>query len=259
MRQDAATLQAFYTSPLGQHITTLLRARLHALWPDLARTAVLGHGYATPLIKDLPPGTKARVASMPAAQGATTWASGQAGVSTVLVEDEGLPFMNGVFDRVIILHGIEETGKADRLIKEAWRVLVPEGRIVVFAANRLGLWSRSDRTPFGHGRPWTRPQLARLLTASNFQVSAWSHALYAPPIKTGWMLKLAHPFEKAGETLAPNLAGIVMIEGIKRLYIEPKATKAERLIPVPVPAPKTAAPAPNINAQRQPPDSPPKV
>ena len=252
MRQEAATLQAFYASPLGEHITRLLSARLKALWPDLARTAVLGHGYVTPLLGDLPPGTKARIASMPASQGATTWSGGHGAVSTVLVEDESWPFMNGVFDRVIIMHGIEEAVKADRLIKEAWRVLVPEGRIVVLASNRLGLWSRSDRTPFGHGRPWTRLQLAKLLSANNFQVSAWSHALYAPPMKTGWMLKLADPFEKAGETITPNLAGIVMVEGIKRLYIEPHKAQAERLVPVPAPAHKTAAPAPNIKAHRSP-------
>lgn len=241
MRQDAATLQTFYQSSLGQHVAAQLKRRLQALWPDMARVAVLGHGYVTPLFDALPPTTKARLASMPGAQGATRWASGQTGVSTVLSEEDNLPFMTGLFDRVIILHGLEETANVDRLIEEAWRVLVPEGRIVVIASNRLGLWSRSDRTPFGHGRPWTRLQVSRLLTKANFRISAWSHALHTPPVRSDLILKFSNTIDKAGEALTPNLAGVVMVEAIKRLYIEPTLKKAKKLQAVPVPAHNTAS------------------
>lgn len=259
MRQEAATLQKFYASPLGQQVASILRQRVAALWPDMSRTAILGHGYAPPLLDKLPPSNKARIAAMPASQGATTWSHGQNGVSTALVEDMHWPFMSGVFDRVIILHGLEETAAADKLLAEAWRVLVPEGRIVVITSNRLGLWSRSDRTPFGHGRPWTRTQLSSRLNKANFQVTAWAHALYSPPLRASWMLKFAETFEKVGSPIMSSMAGLVMVEGVKRLYIEPKALKAERLIRIPIPAHNSAATSPNLNASapRVPrPDSP---
>lgn len=250
MRQEAATLQKFYASPLGRHVALILRQRISALWPDMARTAILGHGYATPLMDQLPPTNKARIASMPASQGATTWSSAQNGVSTALVEDTQWPFFSGMFDRVIILHGIEESLGADKLLSEAWRVLAPEGRIVVIASNRLGLWSGSDRTPFGHGRPWSRLQLSKSLNKANFQVTAWAHALYTPPFKAGWMMKFAETFEKVGSPFMASLSGLVMVEGVKRLYIEPKGLKSEGMIRVPIPAHSTPATAPKVRAAK---------
>ena len=46
---------------------------------------------------------------------------------------------------------------------EIWRVLSGNGRLLVIAPNRRGIWARFEHTPFGHGRPYTSSQLYRLL------------------------------------------------------------------------------------------------
>ncbi|MEL6325263.1 MAG: hypothetical protein AAFQ84_13640, partial [Pseudomonadota bacterium] len=45
------------------------------------------------------------IAAMPEAQGALTWQASDRGVATSLVDETRLPFRDGMFSRVILMHG----------------------------------------------------------------------------------------------------------------------------------------------------------
>ncbi|MCL4156252.1 UNVERIFIED_CONTAM: hypothetical protein GTU68_025682, partial [Idotea baltica] len=120
---------------------------------------MLGLGYAVPILDAFVDTASRTVAAIPHDHGPARWAVAGRGNATVSVGDSRLPFPDGVFDRVIVLHGLEETGDPSAYLREIWRITAPEGRIVLSAANRAGLWSRATRTPFGQGRPWSRAQL----------------------------------------------------------------------------------------------------
>jgi SAM-dependent methyltransferase len=154
---------------------------------------------------------------MPAAQGGEHWPAGAASM-TALSEETRLPFMDSVFDRVLVAHALEETEAASRLLREIWRVMAPEGRLVVIAANRWSLWAQADSTPFGHGRPYSRRQLAALLADSMFEPVARARALYAPPISWAPIARAGEAFERVGEVLWPAQGGLVLMEAVKRLY-----------------------------------------
>jgi len=219
MRQDVTTLESFYASPLGQAAAKTLSSRMQSLWGGCKAEQVLGFGFATPLLDRIGPDAQIKVAAMPAAQGALTWAPNANGVATVLCDEVRLPFRDGMFSRLVVMHGLEESSAPDALLRELWRVLAPEGRLIVIASNRLGLWARSESTPFGHGRPWTRGQLARVLGEAMFQTTAWTHGLHMPP--TGWppVLALHEGWEKVGERVSAIMGGVVLIEATKRLYL----------------------------------------
>ncbi len=225
MRQDVTTLEAFYTSPLGQAAAKTLSVRMQSLWGACRDEQVLGLGFATPLLDRIGAAAQVRVAAMPAAQGALTWAPTPSGVATVLCDETRLPFRDGLFSRIVVMHGLEESYAPEEVLRELWRVMAPEGRLIVIAANRLGLWARSEATPFGHGRPWTRGQLARSLNDAMFQTTAWTHGLHMPP--TGWnpVLALHESWEKVGERVSAMMGGVVLIEATKRLYVTPRGEK----------------------------------
>ena len=226
MRQDVITLQNFYASRLGRVAADSLAGRITGLWgARLEREQVLGIGFATPLLERLGEGAEVRVAAMPAAQGALSWSSTPKGMSTVLCEEDRLPFRDGMFSRVMLLHGLEEAYAPEIMLREIWRVMAPEGKLIVIAANRLGLWARAESTPFGHGRPWTRGQLTRLLGDTLFQTTAWTHGLHMPPTGWGPILALHEGWEKTGETVSRVMGGAVMVEASKRLYAEPGGKK----------------------------------
>jgi len=225
MRLDAASLQAFYESPLGGAARQAVLARVRAAWEDVSGRDVLGLGFAAPLLEGLRGVPRRRVSLCPAGQGAVRWPA--EGASTTLVCDETrLPLRDAVFDRVILAHAIEEAEAPQRLLREVWRVMAPEGRVIVLAANRVGLWALNDSQPFGQGRPFSRTQLADLLRASLFEPVATAKALYCPPLAWPGLLATAHLWERAGAFIAPALGGIVLVEAVKRLEAPPPGVRA---------------------------------
>jgi SAM-dependent methyltransferase len=167
MHDDVVDLRDFYATSLGQVARRMIRRRLRAIWPNLANMRVVGIGYCTPYLR-LFEGEAERVfALMPAPQGVLAWPPD--GPSAVALADEAeLPLPDYSVDRVLLVHAVEASEQVRVLLKEVWRVLAGGGRIVVVVPNRRGIWARLDRTPFGHGHPYTPGQLSRLLREERF-------------------------------------------------------------------------------------------
>ncbi len=137
---------------------------------------------------------------------------------TALADETRLPFMDSVFDRVLIVHALEESSAVHAMLREIWRVMAPEGRLVVIAANRWSLWAQSDVSPFGHGRPYSRSQLSALLADAMFEPVASARALYAPPSHRPLLVRASEAFELVGELIWPAHGGLLLMEAVKRLY-----------------------------------------
>ena len=119
-------------------------------------------------------------------------------------------------------------------------MLGPGGKVVFIIPNRAGLWSRSDRTPFGYGRPYTLGQLEAQLRKHSFLPERQSAALYQIPSTRRFWLKAAPLFEKAGARLPTLIAGgAFLVEASKRVQ-PPSGTvmKEARRRPLPGLAPK---------------------
>ena len=160
MRVDVLALQRFYASSLGEAARRAAARRLAALWPHADGLDVLGIGYPAPYLDRFRGAARRVVMMMPAAQGAEPWPS-NGPVATALSEEARLPFMDAVFDRVLLVHALEECDAVHAMLREVWRVMAPEGRLVVIASNRWSLWAQSDASPFGYGRPYSAPNLQR--------------------------------------------------------------------------------------------------
>lgn len=221
-------LKKFYASRLGQAAQAMAMRRLETVWPDLSGRDILAYGYGPPYITPYLEHAKRLVLAMPGGQGATPQYS-RRGIISCLVQDDLLPFPDAHFDNVLVAHGVEETDNLKTLLDELWRVTKPEGRIIIIAANRSGLWARSEKSPFGAGRPFSRSQLRSFLRAAQFEPTIWSGALYAPPLRAFTGQALLGTFEKFGETVWPGFSGLVLVEAIKRLYAEPSGHKARKV------------------------------
>ena len=178
---------------------------------------MLGIGFAAPYLR-LWRGTAERcIAVTPAQMGATRWPVGEPCLSCT-AEEDALPFPDMSFDRVILVHGLEAAENARRLLREIWRVLKDDGRLLVVAPNRAGLWAYVERTPFGHGQPYSFGQLGRLLAASLYRVERRDTVLWLPPVGPRLMLRSADLFERAGRRLMPGMAGVIISEAVKDVY-----------------------------------------
>ncbi|MEO0954914.1 MAG: methyltransferase domain-containing protein [Pseudomonadota bacterium] len=227
------------------------------LWGACEGQRVLGIGYPSPLLHLWHADAATCIGAVPEEIGEVRLASDH-GQTLCLAPEQRLPFPEGLFDRVFLLHALEEADSPRQLLREAWRVLAPEGRIVVAVTNRRSMWSLVDDKPFGHGRPWTRRQLVRFLNDSLFQVTASTTAVHMPPLDWRLITAASKSWERAGEIVLPGLGGVVLVEAVKRLYTQPggsaaapvtKAVKAGR--PKPVMPRKAAGPRPSQIAKNQ--------
>ena len=232
MRQNVIHLEKFYGSKLGHAAQSMVMRRVDTIWPNLDGKEILGFGYASPYIKPYLNHSKRLVLAMPGAQGAIAKHT-RRGFNTCLVHDDFLPFADAQFDNIIVAHGLEEAENVPALLNELWRITKPEGRIIVIAPNRGGLWARSEKSPFGSGRPFSKSQLRQFLRTAKYEPVHWSGALYAPPVSFLVKKPMLRLFERFGETVWPGFSGLVLVEAIKRLYAEPSNRDAQR-VPRPV-------------------------
>ena len=228
MRQSVVQLEKFYAGRLGRLSAIMVMRRLQNLWPHLSGRHILGLGYAGPFIKSYMETAKSITLAMPAAQGAVVTRS-KRGMISALVDDHRLPFADASFDNVILAHGIEEAVDVQTLLRELWRVTLPEGKIVIIAAHRRGLWAQFDKTPFGYGRPFSRGQLRKALEEAGFIPLLSAGVLYSPPMRLFARPKLSLAAERMGEMLYPGVSGLIMVEAVKRLYAEQDRGLVERV------------------------------
>ncbi|MDS9467660.1 methyltransferase domain-containing protein [Paracoccus sp. MBLB3053] len=220
MHQDVMELRKFYYNrALGRVVQRILRDRLTKIWPpeSSAGMSVVGYGFAAPLQRPYLARARRVTSLMPAGQGVMAWPPGLPNCA-VLCDETAWPLDTGSVDRLILLHALETAERPQEMLAEAWRVLGPGGRMLVMAANRAGLWARSDATPFGTGRSYTAGQLEGLARSAGFVSEATGAALYIPPSDRRFWLRSAQMWEQGGQKISQVLvAGVVLTEFSKQV------------------------------------------
>ena len=228
MHLDVTELRDFYyRSALGRAAQRVVREELLKIWPEAKGQAVAGYGFAVPLLRPYLPEARRVIALMPGPQGVMPWPAGQPNVS-LLCEETLWPIATGFLDKLVVMHGLETSEQPAALLEECWRVLGPGGRAVFVVPNRGGLWSRSDDTPFGFGRPYTMGQLETVLRRHRFVIERGLSTLYQPPsVRKVWR-RVGGMMEAAGRHL-PILAagGVLMVEVCKQVPLPTRPGLAE--------------------------------
>lgn len=213
MRTDILDFYNFYASSLGGAAREAIAGRLSEAWGDGAGLTICGFGYANPYL-ELFTGAARRFALAPGGQGVICWPREGANAACLAGEQEW-PLPDASIDRLLIVHGLEEAPAPNRLMREVWRVLKDDGRMIIVAAHRRGLWSVIDTTPFAAGRPYLKRRLEALLRDAMFRPRNWDTALFFPPFRSKLLLKAARTWERAGARVWPGLGGVLLLEAEK--------------------------------------------
>ena len=248
MPLDVTELRSFYASPLGAAARRVLASLIAARWESYVGLSVLGLGYALPYLEAGRAQAMRSMAFFPASLGAVGWPhNGDSAAS--LVEPDLLPLPDACIDRALVVHCLEAAENPRLALEEIWRVLTPQGRVIVIVPSRRGIWARVDGTPFGQGQPFSRAQLRGMLRDTLFSPLHEAEALYMPPLARRAFLRFAPAFERAGRALSLPGAGVFVVEAGKQLYRPVMArrglefARARVLRPRLLPAPGTRAAA----------------
>lgn len=229
MSIDVVDLRNFYAQHLGIVARRFVGRGIRRRFADTRGMSVLGVGYPTPYLGLFREEAERCLAFMPAGQGVVKWPTARPALSALVYESD-LPLADSAVDRVMLVHALEMTNDPGALLREVWRVLASGGRLLAVVPNRRGVWARTDTTPFGHGRPYSRSQINQLLRETWFTPTGWSEALYVPPVARGWFLRTAVAWERTGATLSAPFAGVHLVEATKQVYRAIPARRENRIL-----------------------------
>ncbi len=236
MHTDVVDLRAFYASSMGQVARRMIRRQIRLCWPDARGLVVAGLGYAVPFLRPFRDEANRVLAFMTATQGAVFWPWEGPG-AVALADEAELPLPDLSVDRILVVHGLETTEKQRAMMREIWRVLSGDGRLLVVVPNRRGLWARADWTPFGHGYPYAAWQLRRVLSDSLFVPQRTEHALFIPPLRSRFSLAWAPAWEEIGQRWFKAFSGVTLVEAVKQVYagspLRSGVSLRRRILPVP--------------------------
>jgi SAM-dependent methyltransferase len=228
MPMDAKSLRDFYRTPLGRLARRQLSLVIRQRWKNLSGLAVVGSGFASPFLGAFRTEAARLACLMPERQGALVWPH-PSQCHSVLVGETQWPLPDNSIDRLLAIHCLEQAERVGPLLREMWRVLKPDGRMLIIVPNRRGLWSRIDATPFGYGLPFSRGQLETQLTDALFTPDEWGEALYFPPLNNRVLLRMAPTLERFGSSMAIGVAGVILVEARKEVMAP--VTGGVRVVP----------------------------
>ena len=136
-----------------------------------------------------------------------------------------LPFEAQSVDLLVMPHTLEFTRDPHRLLREAERVLMPEGQLVILGFNSLSLWGA--RQAFGKmaGRPFVPAaqdliaftRIKDWLKLLGFELERGRFGCYRPPLAhENWLTRFAF-MEAAGDRWWPIFGAAYMVTAVKRV------------------------------------------
>jgi SAM-dependent methyltransferase len=233
MYDTAADLRDFYASPLGKLARRIIAQRIRARWTNVSGMDIIGLGYAAPYLRMFHGEARATAALMPQSQGVVQWPR-EGPYRSALVPETGLPVRDMAAECVLVVHGLEHVETRAAYLREIWRVLMPQGRVIIVIPNRRGAWARLETTPFGHGCPYSAGQIERLLRQASLEPLGVTPCLFAPPFRARALPAAALAWERIGIRLWPAFAGVIVAEAIKQVFAEIRVpVKKPAFIPAP--------------------------
>ena len=204
MAAKVEILKDFYESHCGKLACQIIRSKLKKLWPSVHREKIMGYGFPQPYLP-LFTETNTCATFMPASLGAMNL-----GKEPVLCEDDALPARLEFFDRIIAVHGIEHTESMEKVFDQFWRVLSPNGKLIIIVPNKDGFWHKSP--PFDISRTYIKSHVIAHLQHAKFVVRKSSAAIHYPQkLPFGFLNSLLGLF-------FPSLGAVLVIEAQKVVF-----------------------------------------
>ncbi len=179
--------------------------------------------------------------------------------SVLVTAPEALPFAEKSLDLVVLPHTLETCEDPHAVLREAARVLMPEGRLVVCGLNPMSLMGvqrrLERRTPYLPGIGWGVGywRLRDWLSLLALDIEAVQFGCYRPATQSEQWLKRWEFLDRWGHKGWPVLGGVYCVVAVKRVVgmrlIEPSWRSGAAPKGSPVMASKEAAAQPVSSQQ----------
>ncbi len=163
-----------------------------------------------------------------------------------------LPFLSNSIDLLVMPHGLDFSQYAHETLREAERVLVPEGYVVITGFNPFSSWGLKRFLLKRKGYPWHANFLTLLrikdwLALLGLELVTTRMTCYSPPFSSPKWLHRFKFMDKIADKWCPMMGGVYFLVAQKRVVnmrpIKPKWKKSKLKAQL--------APAPRQTSQKQ--------
>lgn len=144
-------------------------------------------------------------------------------LSYLQASPEGLPLKTESVDVVVLSHTLEHTRHPHEVLREAHRVLIPEGHLVITGFNPVSMWGLwhawkqfRGATPSG-GKMLSQARVRDWLSLLNFQIVKGGGFYYRPPLVACSLNDNLECMERWGKKWWPFFAGAYTLVAVKRV------------------------------------------
>jgi SAM-dependent methyltransferase len=198
---------AWLATPLGQYVRDA-----EAAWFD--RTVADIFGYKAMQL-ELPQLDCLRANRMP-------WRriAGQAAGTQIRCQAEALPFADQSLDLLVMPHTLDFASDPHAVLREAERVLMPEGRALITGFNPWSLWGlrrlKADQMPW-QSHFLAPSRLKDWLALLDLQLLHGEFLCYRPPMQRKGWLDRSRFLEPTGTRWWPAGGGVYCLDVVKRV------------------------------------------
>ncbi|MDO5652890.1 MAG: methyltransferase domain-containing protein, partial [Brachymonas sp.] len=147
------------------------------------------------------------------------------------LEPAALPFTESSIDLLLLAHALEASADPHAALREAARVLVPEGHLVLLGFNPGSLWGFQQRRRLlaqrmgGHVPPFIPDvddfipyqRLYDWLNLLGFEIDAGCFGCYRPGVRSPQAFERLRWMEAAGDRWWPFMGGVYFLQATKRV------------------------------------------
>ncbi len=134
-----------------------------------------------------------------------------------------LPIATDSTDAVLIQHTLDFFPDPHQVLREADRVLIPEGRLIILGFNPWSLWGlwrmfrrHSDKVPWC-GRFFSPGRVTDWLSLLGFDVETTASLMFRPPLRHRGLMNRLDIMERLGARWWPIMSGVYLLVAVKRV------------------------------------------
>lgn len=134
-----------------------------------------------------------------------------------------LPIASDSVDVVMLQHTLDFSPDPHQVLREADRILIPEGRLLVIGFNPWGLWGIWHLLARGRGRvPWcgrflSQHRVQDWLSLLGFELELARPLMFRPPLRQRALMQRLLWLERLGARYWPLLPGVYVMQAVKRV------------------------------------------
>ena len=167
---------------------------------------------------------------------------------------EALPFPENSLDLLILPHSLELSQDPHATLREAERVLVHEGRLIICGFNPISLWGLKQKRShlykkFNLGELYlpeagefiSYRRLRDWLKLLNFEFESSQFGCFRPALRSATMLQRFAWMDKLGSRYWPVLGAVYVVSAVKRVHGMRMISPIRKLAKIPNTAPVSIA------------------